>query len=28
VARPIWTDRRASVAALDEEVFTAQITVK
>jgi len=28
VARPIWTDRRDSVAALDEEVFTAKITVK
>jgi hypothetical protein len=25
---PIWTDRRASVAALDEEVFTAAITTK
>jgi hypothetical protein len=23
---PVWTDRRASVAALDEEVFTATIT--
>ena len=25
---PVWTDRRASVAALDEEVFTATISVK
>lgn len=25
---PIWTDRRDSVAALDEEVFTATITTK
>ena len=25
---PIWTDRRAAVTALDEEVFTATITVK
>jgi len=28
VAHPIWTDRRASVAALDEEAFTATITTK
>ena len=25
---PVWTDRRASVAALDEEVFTATLTAK
>jgi hypothetical protein len=25
---PVWTDRRASVASLNEEVFTATITVK
>ena len=25
---PVWTDRRAAVVALDEEVFTATITVK
>jgi len=25
---PIWTDRRAAVAALDEEIFSATITVK
>jgi hypothetical protein len=25
---PIWTDRRAAVASLDEEIFTATITVK
>lgn len=25
---PVWTDRRASVASLDEEVFTATITIK
>jgi hypothetical protein len=25
---PVWTDRRTSVASLDEEVFTATITVK
>ncbi len=25
---PVWTDRRASVAALDEEVFTATISVR
>jgi hypothetical protein len=28
VARPVWTDRRASVAALNEEVFTATVKVK
>jgi hypothetical protein len=28
VVHPIWTDRRASVVALDEEVFTATITTK
>ncbi len=28
VVHPIWTDRRASVAALDEEIFTATITTK
>jgi len=28
VARPVWTDRRDSVAALGEEVFTAAITAK
>ncbi len=26
LAQPIWTDRRASVVALDEEVFTATVT--
>jgi hypothetical protein len=25
---PIWTDRRAAMASLDEEIFTATITVK
>ena len=25
---PVWTDRRAAVAALNEEIFTATITVK
>jgi hypothetical protein len=25
---PIWTDRRAAVASLNEEIFTATITVK
>jgi len=25
---PVWTDRRAAVAPLDEEIFTATITVK
>ena len=25
---PVWTDRRAAVASLDEEIFTATITVK
>jgi len=24
----IWTDRRAAVASLDEEIFTATVTVK
>ena len=28
VIHPIWTDRRASVAALDEEAFTATLTTK
>jgi hypothetical protein len=28
VVHPIWTDRRASVAALDEEAFTAALTTK
>jgi len=28
VVHPIWTDRRTSVTALDEEVFTATITTK
>jgi hypothetical protein len=28
VVHPIWTDRRASVTALDEEVFTATIATK
>jgi hypothetical protein len=28
VAHPFWTDRRASIAALDEEVFTATVTTK
>ena len=28
VVHLVWTDRRASVAALDEEVFTATITIK
>jgi len=28
VVHPIWTDRRASVAALDEEAFTAAITTR
>jgi len=26
IVHPIWTDRRASVATLDEETFTATIT--
>ncbi len=25
---PVWTDRRAAVASLDEEIFTATVTVK
>jgi len=25
---PVWTDRRAVVAPLDEEIFTATVTVK
>ena len=25
---PVWTDRRTSVAALDEEVFTATIKAR
>jgi hypothetical protein len=28
IVRPIWTDRRESVAALNEEVFSATITTK
>ena len=28
VAHPFWTDRRASVASLDEEIFTASVTLK
>jgi hypothetical protein len=28
VSHPIWTDRRASVTALNEEAFTAAITTK
>ena len=28
VAHPVWTDRRASVAALREEVFTATVKAK
>ena len=28
VVHPIWTDRRASVATLDEEAFTAALTTK
>ena len=28
VIHPVWTDRRASVASLGEEVFTATIKVK
>ncbi|HEX9058171.1 MAG TPA: sialidase family protein [Ktedonobacterales bacterium] len=28
VVHPVWTDRRASVTALDEEVFTATLTTK
>ena len=28
VVHPVWTDRRASVASLDEEIFTAAITIK
>ena len=28
IIHPIWTDRRAAVASLDEEVFTATITVR
>lgn len=28
VIHPVWTDRRASVAALDEEVFTATLQTK
>ena len=25
---PVWTDRRAAVASLDEEIFTTTITAK
>src|SRR5260370_1290458 len=25
---PVWTDRRAAVASLDEEIFTAPLTVR
>ena len=28
VIHPVWTDRRASVTSLDEEIFTATITIK